>query len=100
MAHFLLLWSSSFWTISPPQFPQQRQQQKQKPTIGTIIANKKPIPNTTRKGNSQPSKNYKTIQNIDNFNIIYTIKLYNYNNLQTCKQFVNVCNNLVSHTVL
>ena len=45
-----------FWTISPPQFPQHRQQQKQKPTM---MANKNPIAKTTRNGNSQPLRNCK-----------------------------------------
>ena len=47
------------WTISPPQFPQHRQQQKQKPTIGTMMANKNPIAKTTRNGNSQPLRTCK-----------------------------------------
>lgn len=37
-----LLFGFSSCDISPPQLPQQRQQQKQNPTIGIIIMNKTP----------------------------------------------------------
>ena len=39
-----LLFGLSFWDISPPHFPQHRQQQKQKPTIGINRQNNNPIP--------------------------------------------------------
>ena len=53
----MLLLRPGFWTISPPQFPHNRQQQKTRPTMGNTRANKTPIANTIKKGSSQPFRN-------------------------------------------